>query len=442
MQIKKGYNIPVNLNADIDNIEQINPSLIGIKAINDFFGIKPSVKVEVGDNVKVGQPLFFDKYDETVPVVSTVSGKVKEINRGEKRSLLSIVVENDNNYENYNDYKPFDTSENIKSNLILSGIWASFRKRPFNRVPKSSDTPAEIFITGTDTKPLSPNAGKIIRANKEKFIAGAEIISKLFDVKINICFDFYDDFKFTNNKIKTHIFNGVHPAGNAGTHMHFLSGASINNELWSIDYQTVLNIAEFAQTGSPSYKKIITLGGNGIKNDKYISTITGASFNEIIGDNLLESPVRIIDGSLICGSKTCEKSAYLGINSMQISTVIDEAEIRTVGWVRPYFDKFSSFFNVHLSSIFNIKDLKMDTAINGSHRAILSLGQFEELTPLDILPEQLLKSIFVGDTDMAQKLGILELHEEDIALFAYSDIGKNDYLSAFNECMLKIEKEG
>ena len=57
---------------------------------DDFFGLNPRMLVKEGDKVSLGQPIFHDKNDESIKIVSPVSGKVIEIVRGAKRKILNI----------------------------------------------------------------------------------------------------------------------------------------------------------------------------------------------------------------------------------------------------------------------------------------------------------------------------------------------------------------
>ena len=65
------------------------------------------------------------------------------------------------------------------------------------------------------------------------------------------------------------------------------------------------------------------------------------------------------------------------------------------------------------------KSFNLTTSQNGSPRAMVPVGAFEMMMPLDILPTQLLRALLVKDTDMAQALGCLELDEEDLALCSF-----------------------
>lgn len=84
----------------------------------------------------------------------------------------------------------------------------------------------------------------------------------------------------------------------------------------------------------------------------------------------------------------------------------------------------------------------MSTSTQGSPRAMVPIGVYETIMPLDILPTQLLRALIVGDIEAAQNLGALELDEEDLALCSYVCPGKYEYGPILRENLSLIEKEG
>ena len=86
--------------------------------------------------------------------------------------------------------------------------------------------------------------------------------------------------------------------------------------------------------------------------------------------------------------------------------------------------------------------MAMDTSTNGSPRAMVPIGSYEKVVPLDVLPTPLLKSLVVGDVEMAIKLGALELDEEDLALCTYVCPGKYEYGPILRDNLDRIFSEG
>ncbi|MCK5075964.1 MAG: NADH:ubiquinone reductase (Na(+)-transporting) subunit A, partial [Calditrichia bacterium] len=169
IKIKKGLQIPISGEPEqtISEGKQVEKvAIIG----DDFVGMKPTMEVKVGDQVKLGQVLFIDKKTPGVKFTSPGAGEVLEINRGAKRHFESIVIKlNDINKDE--DEVTFDSysvdkltsieKDKIKQQLIDSGLWTSFRTRPFSKVPAPDSEPDSIFITAMDTNPLAPDVEKI-----------------------------------------------------------------------------------------------------------------------------------------------------------------------------------------------------------------------------------------------------------------------------------------
>ena len=73
---------------------------------------------------------------------------------------------------------------------------------------------------------------------------------------------------------------------------------------------------------------------------------------------------------------------------------------------------------------------------------MVTIGMYEKVMPLDILPTFLLRALITRDTDQAQQLGCLELDEEDVALCTFVCPGKTDYGPILRDNLTVIEQEG
>ena len=445
MKIKKGIDLPISGKPIQEIIPALRTTTFALRGLVDFMGLKPSMKVAVGDTVKVGQPLYQHKENTSVVFPAPVSGKVIAINRGAKRVLESVVIQSDGKNTPFNKFSAITketSAQNILDMIVSSGHFIGFKTRPFNKVPDPAVKPDAIFVTAMDTNPLAVDASVVIQDSKDTFKAGVDAIAKLTDGKTFVCASPSTALpEFSAKTTEIHTFEGKHPAGNAGTHIHFLRPVSATKMVWSINYQYVINIGTLVLTGKVAYDKVISLAGPAMTNPRLVQTTMGANIAELIGNDA-QGVVRVINGSILTGDTAMDTLNFVGATTTQVSILSGETDSRGLGWLIPWRDKFSSVFNVHFSSLYRKKPQAMDVGVNGSFRAIIPIGHFETLTPLDILPTQLMRSIIVGDTDQAQKLGLLELAEEDIALFAFADIGKNDFIGALQDCLAKVEKEG
>jgi len=449
IKVKKGLNVPISgTPADsLDASKKVRSvALLG----SDYNGMKPTMLVEEGNSVKLGQALFEDKKNPGVIFTSPAGGKIESINRGARRTLQSVVIEIADNEESV-DFLPYSiedleigNSAQIKRQLVNSGLWTSFRTRPFSKIPAINSIPANIFITAIDTNPLSANVDLIINLNKDYFKAGLKVIKTLTENNIHLCIGV--DFSLSldeDNTIIEQVFEGPHPAGLAGTHMHFLSPATLANVNWSINYQDVILFGELFLTGKLPNKKIISLAGPQVLKPRHVETRIGACTDEICAGELTHRDNRIISGSVINGREAIGPYAYLGKYHSQISVVCESSKVdrEFMNWLNPGPRKFSQI-PLFTSSLFRRKEFKFKTLINGSDRAIVPIGVYEEVLPLNLLATVLMRYIAVGDTEKIQDLGGLELDEEDLALCSFVCPSKYDFGSLLRSNLNQIEIEG
>ena len=307
IKIKKGLNIPIHGLPAGDIIDSKKSRSVGILG-SDYVGMKPTMLVEEGERVKLGQALFEDKKNPGVIFTSPAGGKVEAINRGERRVLQSVVIEVDQNEEvvNFKSFSENDlsnsSSKDVRAQLIASGMWTSFRTRPYSKVPGVETSPANIFISAIDTQPLSADPENIIKLNKEHFLFGLSVIKKLGDCPIHLSLGESSELDLTeDDQLRLHSFSGPHPAGLVGTQMHFISPATLTNINWTIGYQDVIAIGQLFQTGLINVERVISLGGPQASNPCFLKTRLGACTDELTAGELTHRENRIISGSVISG---------------------------------------------------------------------------------------------------------------------------------------------
>ena len=449
IKIKKGLNIPIHGSPAEDITDTKKSRSVGILG-KDYIGLKPTMLVEEGEKVKLGQPLLEDKKNPGVIITSPAGGTIESINRGERRSLQSIVIEIDSEEEavQFPSFTLEDissiTSNIIRDQLISSGLWTSFRTRPYSKIPPINSSPSNIFISALDTEPLSPNPEILINMFNEDFGFGLLILKKLTTSPIHLSVSENSSLDIdSDDQLKKHIFSGPHPAGLVGTQMHFISPASLSNVNWTIGYQDIISIGRLFKTGLLSTERIITLAGPQVNQPRYISTRLGACTDEITAGELTQRENRIISGSVISGREAVGAYAYLGRYHNQISVISEpnSKDREFMNWLTPGPRKFSKI-PLFLSSLFPKKLFKFKALMNGSDRPIVPIGVYEEVLPLNFLPAMLLRNIVLIDTEKIQSLGGLELDEEDLSLCSYVCPGKYDFGSLLRAGLNKIEVEG
>ena len=447
MRIKRGLNLPIT--GGPEQVIHKGPVIKHV-ALNgrDFIGLKPRMLVSQGDHVKKGQPLFVDKRSEEIQYVAPGAGVIEAVNRGPKRVLETIVIRLDDSedeiaFEQAPDPRSLEI-DRIKDNLYRSGLWSSFKTRPYSKVPLAADVPHSIFVTAMDSNPLAPRADVIINAQSEAFETGLKAISRLTEGQTFVCH--YPDGAPAIGSIPSvslEPFEGPHPAGLPGTHIHFLDPVTAEKSVWTIGYQDVIAIGKLFQTGKLATERVVALCGPRAAKPRLIETRCGAALVDLLADEIAgDDDCRVVSGSVLSGRIAEKQFAFLGRYDQQVTLMTEDREQDILGWIRPFFRKYS-FMNVHPSSFLRRSaKFPFGTNLNGSRRAMVPVGSYERVVPMDILPTQLLRALLILDTDTAQKLGALELDEEDLALCTFVCHSKYEYGEALRASLEKIEKEG
>ncbi len=428
----------VSAGASVTSVALIGP---------DTIDLKPGMLVEVGDNVKLGQALFTDKQNPGVQFTSPGSGTVTAINRGERRVLQSVVItlagDDEEQFERYSpDQWSGISRQDACQNLLASGLWTAFRTRPFSKIPGANDVPAAIFVTAIDTNPLAANPDVIVGLDNDAFQQGLRIVSKLTDGIVHVCTAANSTIACPDDeKILASQFAGPHPAGLAGTHIHFLDPVSENRIAWQIGYQDVMAIGRLFATGRLPVERVVALGGPQVSQPRLITTRLGANVAELVHGEITGSAVRVVSGSVLNGHRAAGWAGWLGRYDNQI-TVLKEGNPREfLSFMRPGIGKYSAT-RCFVGNLFSSTKYALTTTQNGSPRAMVSIGSFEQVMPLDILPTPLLKALLVRDTDTARDLGCLELAEEDLALCSFVCNGKYEYGPHLRTTLKEIEVNG
>ena len=449
IKIRKGLNLPIS-GAPKQNVAQGNTATKVALVGDDYVGLRPTLEVQVGDRVKLGQLLFTDKKSPGVRYTSPGCGVIKELNRGAKRKFESLVIElngdDEETFESYSDAELSRLEREKAQNLLLeSGMWTAFRTRPFSKVPAAGSSPRSIFVTAMDTNPLAADPAPIIAENESKFVAGLRVLTRLTDGSVFVCHAPGASVPGGGiENVRLEEFGGPHPAGLPGTHIHFLDPVCATKTAWSINYQDVSAIGHLFLTGKIDVTRIVSLAGPPVKDARLIRTRIGASLDDVLR-NEVEQPenagIRQISGSVLGGRHAAGTVAYLGRHHLQISALVEGTEREFLGWQKPGFDKFS-IKKIFASALSPTKKFDMTTSTGGSVRAIVPIGTYEKVMPLDIEPNALLKSLIVRDTEAAQQLGALELDEEDLALCTFVCPGKYEYAEILRDNLTRIEQEG
>jgi len=425
IKIKKGLDLKLD-GVATKSTKPLNLKNYALKP-TDFHGLFPKLMVRVGDKVKAGSPVFFDKYRDNIIFTSPVSGTITDVIRGEKRKMLEIRIEADgaDSYETFKQADPKSLKkEEVVEELLKSGVWPLIRQRPYTTIANPDDQPKAIFISGFDTAPLSADIDYILEGKEKEFQTGLDALSMLSDAKIHLNLG-------PNSKapalvkakgVEINYFSGPHPAGNVGIQIHHISPINKGDIVWIVNAVDVLTIGRLFLEGKYNAEKTIALCGSEIKEPQYYTVKSGVEVAGLLKDQLKQDHVRIISGNVLTGTRV-ELSGYLSYYDKEI-TVITEGDVyEFFGWLIPS-PKKHSFYRTAFSWLTPNKVYKPNTNLNGGQRAFVFTGALEKVLPMDIYPIQLLKAIMAEDIDLMEQLGLYELDEEDFALCEYISTSK------------------
>jgi Na+-transporting NADH:ubiquinone oxidoreductase subunit A len=417
-QLKKGHDIKL-AGVPSKDIIKMGVSRFAISPY-DFRGMSPipKVTVEVGDIVKAGDPLFYDKKIPEIIYTAPVSGEVIEINRGDKRAIKNVVILADKDIS----FKEFSTDEStveaIKMTMAESGAWSLLNQRPYDIVPALSEVPRDIFISTFDSAPLAPDNSLIVNGKEAHFQKGIDILAKLTAGSVYLGLDASQtNSVFANlSNVKKHYFKGKHPAGNVGIQIHNIKPIKPGQKVWTLGVQEVLTIGKLFNEGIMDYSRILAIGGSRITNPSHVSTYTGANIGELIKNQIksTDKEARIIDGDVLSGQHKTEND-YLSYKADQISVISEGNYYELFGWLLPIKPRPSTS-NTFPNFLYPDYKFEGDTNTHGEKRAFVVTGQYEDVLPMDIYPQHLAKAIMANDFERMEGLGINELSEEDVAL--------------------------
>jgi Na+-transporting NADH:ubiquinone oxidoreductase subunit A len=447
---RKGLDLPIAGDPE-QRVEPARPVTRVALLAADCVQLRPALRVQTGDRVLRGQPLFEEKRNPGVPFVAPAAGRVAAVNRGERRALVSVVIDVEEDgiadpqvpLAAFAHRAPPDLGrEAVRALLVESGLWTALRTRPFSRIPPPAAVPQAIFVTAIDTRPHAPDPEIVLADRAEDFAAGVAALEQLTDGPVYVCKAAGARIATPESaRVRVEEFAGPHPTGTPGFHIHLLHPVSLARTVWHAGYQDVAAMGRLLLTGRIDCERVIALAGPGVIRPRLLRTRLGASTLELVRGELRDGEQRIVSGSVLDGRiADDDASGFLGRYHLQIAALREGREREFLGWIAPGRDKFSAV-GVVLGAFARRRRLSLTTTTNGSPRAMVPIGTYERVMPLDVLPTFLLRALITGDDESAQALGCLELDEEDLALCTYVCPGKYEYGPLLRGALERIEKE-
>ncbi|HSJ98393.1 MAG TPA: NADH:ubiquinone reductase (Na(+)-transporting) subunit A [Myxococcota bacterium] len=439
IRIRRGLDLPL---AGEPVQEITTGSAVGHVAVlgRDTVGLRAAVLVEVGDRVRLGQPLVADRREPAWRLTAPGTGRVAAIHRGERRALLSVVIELEG--DGAGDPLPLASwsrspaPARLRELLIESGLWMALRTRPYGRPPPPGATPRSIFVTAIDSEPGAPRPELVIAEQREAFAAGLRALAGLTEGAVHVCAAPRAELPVPDaERVRLARFAGPHPAGLPGTHIHFLDPVGPGRTVWYVGWPDVLAIGRLLADGVPWSERVIALSGPLMRRPRLVRTRAGAALDELLAGELERAPARVLSGSVLDGRHAAGPERHLGRFHRQVSAVREASE-------EPFTGERFSLSRVFPASWRPGRRFRLSTARQGAAGPFLPVPAFERVTALGLLPSPLLAALLIGDVERAQALGCLELEEEDLALHTFVCPAKLDYGAALRRCLEQIEREG
>ena len=415
----------------------------------DSLGLKPSFLVQQGERVRAGQPVFEDRKVPGLRYTAPATGTVEALHRGVRRAFVSLVIAVDRNADDdavtFASYTGRPLAElgadDVRTLLLESGLWTALRTRPFSRVADPAKPPRSIFVTATDSHPHAPDMRVALEGRGDDFRDGVAALARLTPGRVYVCMGAAGDLPVPDDpRVAVERFEGPHPAGTVGVHIHLLDPVDHGRLAWHAGAQDVAAIGRLLRTGKVDPTRIVSITGPGALRPRLVSTRLGASIDELVRGEMRPGTQRTISGSVLGGRTAAGPvEGFLGRYHQQVSIVPEAGAREMFGYIMPGARKFS-IWNVVLGAL-GRRPLALDTSTNGGVRAMVPIGSYERVMPMDLMPTFLLRALASGDIERAEALGALELDEEDLALATFVDPGKTEWGPLLRDMLERIHKE-
>ena len=417
-KIKRGLDLRLTGEAQHSVVEAKPSSEYALRPL-DFLGVTPKVLVKEGVAVLAGTPLFVDKATEKVKFVAPVSGIVTNVERGERRKLLSIRP------DTVQAAKTFEiptagqrNAENMTALLLETGLFGYLRQRPYDVVPSPEVAPRDIFVSAFSTMPLAADFSFVVSGQEEDFKSGITALAHIAKVHVGVNPEQLNTklLPIEAENVEVACFKGLNPAGNVGVQINKIAPVNKGEVVWTLAPEIVVVLGRLLRTGQVDFTRTIAVAGSEVTTPQYVKAKVGAKLSDVLANNLkpADHSVRIINGNPFVGEKATTED-FLAAHSTEITVIPEGDDVNEVlGWICPRLNQFSvnrSYFSWLLGK----KEYNLDSRIKGGARHMIMSGEYESVFPMDIYPSYLVKAIITGDIDQQEALGIYEVAPEDFA---------------------------
>ncbi|MBQ0085284.1 MAG: Na(+)-translocating NADH-quinone reductase subunit A [Prevotella sp.] len=441
IKLRKGLDIKLDGVAEKmmaeDAVDRDKPLTIGLVP-DDFVGVKPQVVVKVGDEVSAGDALFVNKQYPDVKFVSPIKGTVTAVVRGERRKVISVVVEGKKGTglspspsRREGDTKPqvLPFGEDLGGASIVNilaekGLLGYITQMPYAISANNVNLPQRIFVSAFRDMPLAADVDFCLKDKHDDWLVGLQTLAKIAPVYVGLKKE--QEVAPLEKTASVTIFEGKCPAGNVNVQMNHVAPINKGEIVWTVEPEVVSFIGELMSTGCVNFCKTIAVCGSAVKGPRYKKVYVGQKIDSVLDDMECADDARIINGNVLTGKKT-DRNGFVGAHAYELTLIPegdDNAEF--LGWIAPM-------------CLRNRKPA--DARIKGGKRNMIMSGEYDKVLPMDIFGEYLVKAIIAKDIDKMEQLGIYEVAPEDFALAEYVDSSKLELQRIVREGLDMLRKE-
>lgn len=441
IRIKKGYRLNMIGKPSLSLDVMVNPEQVAVLPERMPF-IKPRLMVQEGDFVKIGTPLFSDKYIPDLRFLSPGCGTVSKILFGPRRVIKEIVIRiaDIELYENFevltDSALPEVKRETLTQMIAKGGLWPLIRELPFRNIAPLSKIPPAIIVHLGTTSSFEPHSSIYLDGKAPLLEFGIHVLQRLSDT-VHVVVNPDESLETSAvKKIGTHSVTGDYPAGDPGVFLYHIKKCTDENRAWYVDGQDVLLLASLLKTGRYPFERVIALSGDGVNEPRHIKTRMGAPLAYLAQLNGQSQDVRFILGGVFCGYAG-SRDTYLGFYDKSLTLIPEGKERELLAFIRPGLHK-PSYSKTFLSR-FNKSELGVNCNIHGGARACIACGYCAQVCPVAILPQLMFKSIKADEVEESLAHGLLDCVE--CGLCSYVCPSKIELLNCFKQAKTTYYKE-
>lgn len=423
IRIRRGWDIPVTGAAERTTTLKVVPRGLYCYKTDEFRNIDPRPLVPKDFEVLAGTPLWCDIARPDVQFCSPVSGIVEAVIKDDEGHLQEIRIRaaQEQSYLQFPVAKLASMNRNTILRLMLqSGLWSLLVQRPFGIIPDPDSLPDAVFISAFSTVPLAPDYDYSLADSLEAAQMGVDVLLRLSrgGVHVSLHSDNYAGTPFHKlSGVQLHPFSGPHPTGNVGVQIASIAPIRKGDRVWTVSMDSLVAIGRFFLNGTLDMTRKVAVTGPSAINPSYVECLPGCPISEFSTyiDHLHK--VRVISGDMLTGREVGTEG-HLRVFDSQLTLLPESEDREFLGWMKFSRPDKPSYSLSYLSRLQG-RSARIATGLNGFPHRYMAEGLYEQVMPMEIFPSFLFKAILEGDTDEMERLGILEVLEEDVALCEY-----------------------